>query len=230
MLTELKKKVLQANLELVKNGLVICTWGNVSGIDRDIAIKPSGVAYEQMKIKDIVIVDIEGRIVDGTLNPSSDTPTHLALYRAFHDVMGITHTHSTCATIFAQACCEIPCLGTTHADYFSNAVPVTRYLNQEEVESDYEANTGKIIIERFKNIDPMEIPAVLVAGHAPFTWGSSPEKSVENSVVLEYIAKMALETIRLNPEIKPLPEYILQKHYLRKHGKKAYYGQKGNHS
>jgi L-ribulose-5-phosphate 4-epimerase len=230
MLTDLKQRVWQANQQLVKNGLVCLTWGNVSGIDRDrgyVAIKPSGVSYDILKGEDIVIVDMEGNIVEGSLNPSSDTPSHLALYNAFQEIMGITHTHSLYATMFAQACREIPCMGTTHADHFAGAIPVTRFINKEEVDQDYEANTGKVIIERFDGVNPMAIPAVLVAGHGPFTWGGSPEKSVENSVVLEEIAKMALGTLRINPKLKPLPDYIRQKHYLRKHGKDAYYGQKG---
>jgi L-ribulose-5-phosphate 4-epimerase len=228
---ELKERVWQANQHLVKNGLVMLTWGNVSGIDREqgiVAIKPSGVSYQILKTEDIVVVDMNGGIIEGKLNPSSDTSTHLALYHAFKEIKGITHTHSTYATMFSQACREIPCLGTTHADNFADRIPLTRFISEEELDRDYEASTGQVIIERFININPMEIPAVLVAGHGPFTWGASPEKSVENSIILEQVAKMALGTLQLNSSVNPLPGYILKKHYLRKHGKDAYYGQKGH--
>jgi L-ribulose-5-phosphate 4-epimerase len=230
MINDLKARVWRANQQLLSYGLVTLTWGNVSGIDRRqglVVIKPSGVGYDSLKIEDMVVVDLDGKVVAGKLNPSSDTATHLALYRAFKEIIGVTHTHSSYATMFAQACREIPCFGTTHADNFAGAIPVTRFINNQEVDQDYEANTGKVIIERFADSDPMEIPAVLVAGHGPFTWGTSPEKSVENSVILEEVAKIALGTLQLHADQNPLPDYILQKHYLRKHGKDAYYGQKG---
>lgn len=229
MLDKLKKEVLQANLDLVKHGLVTLTWGNVSGICRPeglIAIKPSGVEYESLTIKDIVIVNMEGNIVEGKLSPSSDTPTHIELYKTFHEIGGITHTHSTYATMFAQACMEIPCLGTTHADSFNGVIPVTRFLNKDEVSMEYEKNTGKLIIERFNGINPVDIPGVLVAGHAPFTWGKNAIDSVKNSIILERVAQMALGTLQLNPGIHALPEHILHKHYQRKHGPNSYYGQK----
>ena len=228
MLEELKEKVLNANLLLVKHSLVSLTWGNVSGINREkgfIVIKPSGVEYEKMKIEDMVVVDMEGKKVEGNLKPSSDTATHLELYRAFQAAGGITHSHSEYATVFAQASTEIPCFGTTHADNFYGNIPVTRFLSEEEVNTAYELNTGKVIIERFKDLDPISIPAVLVAGHAPFTWGNDPEDSVKNNLVLEKIAKMALNSLLLKPELKSLPEYLLKKHHMRKHGEDAYYGQ-----
>lgn len=229
ILDKLKKEVLQANLDLVKHGLVTLTWGNVSGISRAeglIAIKPSGVEYESLSIKDIVIVNMEGNIVEGKLSPSSDTPTHIELYKAFPEVGGITHTHSTFATMFAQACKEIPCLGTTHADSFNGNVPITRFLSKDEVSVEYEKNTGKVIAERFNGINPVDIPGVLVAGHAPFTWGKNAADSLKNSIILERVAQMAMGTFQLNPKIKELPDYILQKHYQRKHGPNSYYGQK----
>ena len=228
MLEELKGKVLNANLSLVKYNLVTLTWGNVSGIDREqglIVIKPSGVEYEKLKIDDMIVVNMEGKIVEGNLRPSSDTPTHIELYKAFSNVGGITHSHSEFATIFAQACKEIPCYGTTHADNFYGNIPVTRFLSEDEVNSNYELNTGKLIIERFGDLDPISIPAVLVAGHAPFTWGKDPEDSVKNNLVLERVAKMALYSLSLKSDLKNLPDYILKKHHLRKHGDNAYYGQ-----
>ncbi len=228
MLEELKEKVLNANLLLVKHSLVSLTWGNVSGINREkgfIVIKPSGVEYEKMKIEDMVVVDMEGKKVEGNLKPSSDTATHLELYREFQAAGGITHSHSEYATMFAQASMEIPCFGTTHADNFYGNIPVTRFLSEEEVEKDYELNTGKVIVERFKDLDPISIPAVLVAGHAPFTWGDDPEDSVKNNLVLEKVAKMALNSLLLKPGLKSLPEYLLKKHHMRKHGEDAYYGQ-----
>jgi len=228
MLEELKEKVLNANLLLVKHSLVSLTWGNVSGINREkgfIVIKPSGVEYEKMKIEDMVVVDMEGKKVEGNLKPSSDTATHLELYRAFQAAGGITHSHSEYATVFAQASMEIPCFGTTHADNFYGNIPVTRFLSEEEVNTAYELNTGKLIIERFKDLDPISIPAVLVAGHAPFTWGNDPEDSVKNNLVLEKVAKMALNSLLLKPGLKSLPEYLLKKHHMRKHGEDAYYGQ-----
>jgi L-ribulose-5-phosphate 4-epimerase len=228
MLEELKEKVLNANLFLVKHSLVTLTWGNVSGVDREqelIVIKPSGVEYEKLMIRDMVVVNMDGRVVEGNLKPSSDTPTHIELYKAFPEIGGVTHSHSEYATIFAQAVMEIPCLGTTHADNFYGNIPVTRFLTENEVNSNYELNTGKLIVERFKDLDPISIPAVLVAGHAPFTWGKDPEDSVKNNLVLERIAKMALHSLSLKPDLNDLPYYILKKHHLRKHGENAYYGQ-----
>jgi L-ribulose-5-phosphate 4-epimerase len=229
MLEKLKEKVLNANLALVKYNLVTLTWGNVSGIDRKkglIVIKPSGVDYEKMRSEDMVIVDLNGKKIEGRLNPSSDTPTHIELYKAFPNIGGISHSHSEYATIFAQASMEIPCFGTTHADHFNGPIPVTRFLTEKEVNSEYELNTGKIISERFKALDPESIPAVLVAGHAPFAWGKDPEDAVENNLVLERVAKMAWNCLALKPDLKKLPEYIQKKHHERKHGDNAYYGQK----
>ena len=229
MLEELKEKVLKANLALVKYNLVTLTWGNVSGIDREkglVVIKPSGVDYERMKAEDMVVVDLTGKRIEGKLNPSSDTPTHVELYKSFQKIGGISHSHSEYATIFAQASMEIPCFGTTHADHFNGPVPVTRFLTEEEVNSGYELNTGKLIAERFKDLDPVSVPAVLVAGHASFAWGKDPEDSVKNNLVLERVAKMALNCLSLKVDLKDLPDYIQKKHYERKHGKNAYYGQK----
>jgi L-ribulose-5-phosphate 4-epimerase len=229
MIDELKERVLQANLALVKYGLVTLTWGNVSGIDREkklIAIKPSGIDYDKMTANDIVVVNLDGEAIEGKWRPSSDTATHIELYKAFPEIGGVTHSHSECATAFAQACKEIPCYGTTHADHFSGTIPVTRFLTEDEAKSAYELNTGKVIIERFAGINENEIPGVLVAGHAPFTWGKDPMDSVKNNLVLERVAKMALQGKVLNPEIKELPKYILNTHYQRKHGPNAYYGQK----
>jgi L-ribulose-5-phosphate 4-epimerase len=229
MLEELKEKVLKANLALVKYNLVTLTWGNVSGIDREkglVVIKPSGVDYERMKAEDMVVVDLNGKGIEGKLNPSSDTPTHVELYKSFQKIGGISHSHSEYATIFAQASMEIPCFGTTHADHFNGPVPVTRFLTEQEVNSGYELNTGKLIAERFKDLDPISVPAVLVAGHASFAWGKDPEDSVKNNLVLERIAKMALNCLSLKVDLKDLPDYIQKKHYERKHGKNAYYGQK----
>ncbi len=228
MLNELKEKVLKANLDLVKYGLVTLTWGNVSGISRGeglVVIKPSGVSYEKLTSEDMVVVDLDGKTVEGKFRPSSDTPTHIILYKAFETIGGITHSHSEYATTFAQACKEIPCFGTTHADHFNGPVPVTRFLTEEEVNSGYELNTGKLIVERFANLDPESVPGVLLAGHAPFTWGKDPEDSVKNNLILERIAKMALGSLQLNTSLTSLPEHILKKHYLRKHGPDAYYGQ-----
>jgi L-ribulose-5-phosphate 4-epimerase len=228
MLEELKNTVLEANLNLVKYNLVTLTWGNVSGIDRSknlIVIKPSGVDYGEMTVDDLVVLDLNGKIIEGSKRPSSDTATHIELYKAFPVIGGITHSHSEYATIFAQACKEIPCFGTTHADQFYGPVPLTRFLTEEEVNSGYELNTGKIIIERFKNLDPVATPGVLLSGHAPFTWGKNPVDSVKNNLVLERIAKMALFSLQLNNKLEELPDYILKKHYLRKHGPDAYYGQ-----
>jgi L-ribulose-5-phosphate 4-epimerase len=229
MLNDLKKQVWQANLDLIQNGLVILTFGNVSGIDHKkglVVIKPSGVFYEKMRPEDMVVVDLDGKIVEGRLNPSSDTPTHLELYKAFKDIGGISHAHSEYASAFSQARREIPCLGTTHADHFNGPVPVTRFLTAGEVKEGYEINTGKVIIERFAGLKPLEIPAVLVAGHGAFSWGKTPAEAVINNVALEKVAKMAIMTRLANPGVKDLPAYILRKHYLRKHGPQAYYGQK----
>jgi len=228
MLKQLKQKVLQANKDLVKYNLVTLTWGNVSGIDRKknlIVIKPSGVDYNKLKIEDMVVIDLDGKVIEGKLKPSSDTPTHLELYKNFKDIGGITHSHSIHATIFAQACKEIPCYGTTHADYFYGSIPVTRFLTEKEVEVNYELNAGKIIVERFKNLDPEVTPGVLLAGHAPFTWGKTPAESVKNNLILERIAQMAYSAKQINPGLKALSNYIIKKHYLRKHGPNAYYGQ-----
>jgi L-ribulose-5-phosphate 4-epimerase len=229
MLDPLKKKVFQANMELVHYGLVTRTWGNVSAIDRlerRVVIKASGVEYESMTAKDMIVVDMDGNVVDGAFRPSSDTPTHLELYKAFPDVGGIAHTHSVYATMFAQACREIPCLGTTHADHFLGPIPVTRFLTADEVRGGYEHATGKVIIERFAGMDPSATPGVLVAGHAPFVWGRSARSAVHNSLIMERIAQMALGSLLLNPDIAALPAHIQQKHYQRKHGPHAYYGQK----
>lgn len=231
MLKQLKQKVLEANLELVTKGLVIYTWGNVSGIDREkglVVIKPSGVSYEGMSIEHMVVVDLDGNIVEGDLNPSSDTPTHLVLYKAFPQIGGIVHTHSTWATQWAQAGKGIPCFGTTHADYFYGEIPCTRPLTEEEIKGAYEAETGNVIAETFKDLNPMHMPAVLVNGHGPFTWGKDAGNAVFNSVVLEEVAKMAHNSLMLNPGLKGIPQTLLDKHFLRKHGANAYYGQKGN--
>jgi len=228
MLGELKKEVLHANLELQNKKLVIYTWGNVSGIDRErglIVIKPSGVAYDDLTVDDLVVLDLEGNVVEGKLRPSSDTPTHLELYRQFKDIGGVVHTHSLWATIWAQAQKAIPCRGTTHADYFYGEIPCTRPLTQDEVETDYETNTGKVIVERFSDLDYKQVPAVLVAEHAPFVWGKDAEEAVHNSVVLEQVAQMAYLTKELSNSDQPISGYVLDKHYLRKHGPGAYYGQ-----
>jgi len=229
MYEELKKIVLEANLELQRRQLVIYSWGNVSGIDRSsgiVAIKPSGVPYEELTFDKIVLVDLEGKVIEGDLNPSSDTPTHLELYRSFESIGGICHTHSPNATMWAQACKAIPCFGTTHADYFYGDVPVTDVMTKEQVQTDYELNTGKIIVQLFGDIDPKQMPAVLVANHGPFTWGDNPYKAVEATVVLEHIAATALGTITINPDKGAVSDTLLDKHYLRKHGDNAYYGQK----
>ncbi len=229
MLEALKTEVFKANLELVKYGLVTLTWGNVSGINRAeglIVIKPSGIDYEKMTVNDMVTVDIDGKLVEGKWRPSSDTPTHLTLYEKFTKIGGIAHSHSEYATAFAQACREIPCYGTTHADHFDGRIPVTRFLTEEETIKNYEHYTGQVIIERFANLIPNDMPGVLVAGHAPFTWGKDPRDSVKNSLVLERVAKMALNSLLLNKDIEEIPKYILKKHYSRKHGPDAYYGQK----
>jgi L-ribulose-5-phosphate 4-epimerase len=228
MLDKLKRDVWKANLDLVRHGLVVLTFGNASGIDRKrglVAIKPSGVGYEDMKSEDMVLVGLDGRVIGGHLRPSSDTPTHLALYRAFPAIGGIVHAHSPSATAFAQARMPIPCLGTTHADHFAGPVPVTRMPRKSEVEADYEAATGAVIVERFARLDPSALPAVLVASHGPFAWGRTPGEAVHNAVSLELVASMALVTRQLNPRAPALPAYVLRKHHERKHGPKAYYGQ-----
>jgi L-ribulose-5-phosphate 4-epimerase len=228
MLEKLKEEVFRANLDLVKHGLVIMTWGNVSGIDWEsglMVIKPSGVSYDKMTPGDMVVTDLDGNVMEGILNPSTDAPTHRALYRAFPGIGGIVHTHSTHATAWAQACRAIPCLGTTHADHFYGAVPVTRKLKEEETANDYEYNTGLVIAETLKGRDPMTMPAVLVASHGPFTWGTSPSDAVHNAVVLEEVARMAAISAAL-AETREIESHLLDRHYLRKHGKNAYYGQK----
>lgn len=228
MLEELKQKVCAANLELKQRGLIICSWGNVSGIDRKkgiVAIKPSGVSYDELTAERIVLVDLDGKVVEGDMNPSSDTATHLELYCNFENIGGVCHTHSTNATVWAQACKAIRCLGTTHADYFYGDVPVTACMPDDYIENDYELNTGRIIVETFANIDPDRIPAVLVANHGAFTWGATVEKSVESAVVLEQIAEMALKGEILAPGKEAISKTLLDKHYLRKHGNDAYYGQ-----
>ena len=229
MYDKLKEEVCQANVELERQKLVICSWGNVSGIDRAtgvVAIKPSGVAYNELTPDKIVLVDLAGNVIDNGFKPSSDTMTHIELYRSFSDIGGICHTHSPNATIWAQACQGIPCFGTTHADYFYGTVPVTKILTKDEIKNCYELNTGKAIVRRFAEIDPMQMPAVLVANHGPFTWGRDAAGCVEAAVILEQIAAMALGTFTINPKQKSISKALLDKHYLRKHGKDAYYGQK----
>ncbi len=228
MLNDLKHKVFEANLELVKRNLVIYTWGNVSAIDRTeelIVIKPSGVTYENMTPFDMVVVDLDGNVVDGHLNPSSDTLTHIELYKAFKEIGAIVHTHSTHAVAWAQACRPIPVYGTTHADHFYGPIPCTRVLTQQEVESAYEKETGKVIVDAMKDLDPMNIPGVLVGNHGPFAWGETPAKAVYNAVVLEEVARIAWISEQLGIK-EPIPGYVLDKHFKRKHGKDAYYGQK----
>jgi L-ribulose-5-phosphate 4-epimerase len=229
MLEELKIKVCDANIELKRQHLVLYSWGNVSGIDRTngiVAIKPSGVPYDDLKPDHIVLLDLSGRIIESKMSPSSDTPTHLELYRQFDCIGGICHTHSCYATMWAQACKEIPCLGTTHADNFYGSIPVTALMTSEEIKKDYELNTGKVIIERFRHLDPLQIQAVLVANHGPFTWGIDVSKAVENAVVLEEISQITFGSLQLNANQQAISELLLSKHYLRKHGKDAYYGQK----
>ena len=230
MLEQLKQEVCEANLEVHKRGIVIYTWGNVSGIDRasdNMVIKPSGVAYENMTAEDMVVVNVQtGEIVEGKWKPSSDTATHLELYRAFPEIGGITHTHSVNAVAFAQAGLAVPALGTTHADYFYGDVPCTRELTEQEVKEAYEINTGKVIVETLSSLDAeiMAVPAILVKSHGPFTWGKNAADSVYHAVVLETVAKMAMKTMQLNPQSE-LKQYVLNKHYFRKHGVDAYYGQ-----
>lgn len=228
MLEELKEKVFKANLDLVKHGLVIFTWGNVSGIDRDknlVVIKPSGVSYDAMTADDMVVVDLNtGNVVEGSLKPSSDTPTHLELYRAFPEIGGVVHTHSTYATAWAQAGIDLPNIGTTHADYFHDAVPCTRDMTESEVKGDYELETGNVIIERFEGLNPVHTPGVLVKNHGPFAWGTDPADAVHNAVVLEQVAKMASIAYTVNPNLTMNP-LLVEKHFSRKHGPNAYYGQ-----
>ena len=230
MLEELKKQVCDANLQLVAEGLVIQTWGNASAIDREhalVVIKPSGAPYAGMRPEQMVVVSLEtGNVVESRLKPSSDTPTHLVLYRAFKDIGGIVHTHSLFATAWAQARKSIPAYGTTQADYWHGDVPCARALTPKEIKGDYEENTGGVIVERFKKLNPLDHPAVLVASHGPFTWGRDVEEAVHNAVVLEFIARLAGETLRINPGTRPMPSVLLGKHFLRKHGSQAYYGQK----
>jgi L-ribulose-5-phosphate 4-epimerase len=227
MLEELKEKVFRANLELVKHGLVIFTWGNVSGIDREsglVVIKPSGVEYDTMKVEDMVVVNLDGKVVEGDLRPSSDTPTHLALYKAFPEIGGVVHTHSTYATAWAQAGIDLPNIGTTHADYFHNAVPCTADMTEAEVKGEYELETGNVIIKRFEGMNPIHTPGVLVKNHGPFTWGKTPHEAVHNAVVLEQVAKMASIAYLVNPALTMNP-LLVEKHFNRKHGPGAYYGQ-----
>jgi len=228
MLEELKDKVCRANLDLVRHGLVIFTWGNVSAIDRSyglVVIKPSGVSYDDMKPSDMVVVDLDGNVVEGDLNPSSDTPTHLALYRAFPEIGGIVHTHSTYATAWAQAGKDIPNIGTTHSDYFHEAIPCTGDMTEQEVRGEYELETGNVIVRRFRGMNPMQTPGVLVKNHGPFAWGKDAADAVHNAVVLEQVAKMAFIAYSVNPDLTMNP-LLVEKHFLRKHGPGAYYGQK----
>ncbi|HEY4612648.1 MAG TPA: L-ribulose-5-phosphate 4-epimerase [Bacteroidota bacterium] len=230
MLQQLKEQVCEANLRLVSEGLVILTWGNASAVERKeglMVIKPSGVPYGSMKPELMVVISLKtGEVVESDLVPSSDTPTHLELYRAFKNIGGIVHSHSLYATAWAQAGRGLPAYGTTHADHFYGAIPCTRVMKRSEIEHNYERNTGRIIVERFKKIDPLNMPAVLVAGHAPFVWGRSLDDAVKNAVVLEQVARMASETLSVNPKQRPLAKALLEKHFLRKHGPGAYYGQK----
>ena len=233
MLEELKQKVYEANMELPRRGLVTYTWGNVSGIDREkglFVIKPSGVEYDELKPEDLVVMDLQGNKVEGDMNPSSDTKTHLVLYNAFPQLGGIVHTHSPYAVAWAQAGRDIPCYGTTHADYFYGPIPCARHLTQEELDEDYEMNTGKLIVEEFqaRGIDPVAVPAVICHSHGPFTWGKDAAQAVYHAVVLEEVAKMAMFTRQVDPSAAPAPQRIQDKHYMRKHGPNAYYGQ-GKH-
>lgn len=228
MLESLKKDVYEANMELQAKGMVIYTWGNVSGIDREkqlVVIKPSGVDYDEMKPDDMVVVDLEGNVVEGHYKPSSDTETHLVLYRKYPAIGGIVHTHSTWAVTFAQAGMAVPAFGTTHADYFYGDIPCTRELTETEIAEAYERNTGKVIVETIGDKDPMAVPGILVKNHGPFAWGKTPSGSVYNTVVLDKVAEMAYKTMTLNPEVNRVSQYLLDKHYFRKHGANAYYGQ-----
>lgn len=230
LLARLREEVLEGNLELVRKGLVLYTFGNASGIARDqglVAIKPSGVPYEKLKPADMVVTDLDGKIVEGDLRPSSDLPTHLCLYRTFSAIGGVAHTHSEFATAWAQAGRPIPCFGTTHADYFHGSVPVTDYLSEDEIESGYEQNTGLAICRTFRDADPEGVPAVLVRGHAPFCWGGDVATAAHNAVILESVARMAYYTVGLAADADALPRALHDKHFLRKHGSKAYYGQVG---
>ncbi len=231
MLEELKKKVYEANMALPKHGLITFTWGNVSGIDREkglVVIKPSGVEYDTMKVEDMVVLDLDGNVVEGHYKPSSDTPTHLALYKAWPEVGGVVHTHSRNATTYAQAGLDIVAGGTTHGDYFYGDIPCTRYMKDKEIAGEYELETGNVIIETFaeRKINPMDIPAVLVRSHGPFTWGTDPSNAVHNAVVLEEVAYMAMHSAMLLGDVPCMQQTLLDKHYLRKHGANAYYGQK----
>jgi L-ribulose-5-phosphate 4-epimerase len=231
LLQSLREQVLEANLELVRRGLVLYTFGNASGIDRAqglVAIKPSGVDYDTMKPADLVITDLSGNIVEGTLRPSSDLPTHLVLYKAFAEIGGVAHTHSEYATSWAQACTPIPCYGTTHADSFYGSVPVTATLSDQDIDSAYEENTGHAIVQAFAGMDPASIPAVLVANHGPFAWGPTAAAAAHNAVILESVARMAYFTQGINRSAKPIARALHDKHFLRKHGKNAYYGQRGS--
>lgn len=229
-LKTLREEVLEANLELVRRGLVIFTFGNASGCDRAserIVIKPSGVPYDRLTAGDLVVTDLEGKIVEGNLRPSSDLPTHVALYRAFPGVSGVVHTHSRYATAWAQSGVEIPCFGTTHADYFRGSIPTTRLMKAHEIESDYEWNTGLVIAKTFANLDPLAMPAVLVAGHAPFCWGRTVTEAAHNAAILEELAHMAYLTVTIRADAAAISETLRDKHFLRKHGPDAYYGQPG---
>jgi len=229
MLESLKQAVLEANLELPKHGLVTYTWGNVSGIDRDkglIVIKPSGVPYDELKAEHMVVLDMDGKKVEGELNPSSDTPTHLVLYKMFEGIGGVVHTHSRWATVFAQAGKGIPAMGTTHADYFYGEIPCTRAMTEEEIKCEYEKHTGDVIVETFKDINPIYVPGVLVKNHGPFSWGKDAHEAVHNAVVMEEVAMMTYHSMILSPDAGPISQCLLDKHFLRKHGPNAYYGQK----
>jgi L-ribulose-5-phosphate 4-epimerase len=228
MLESLKEEVLAANVDIERQNLAKLTWGNVSGIDRErglVVIKPSGVPYSKLKVRDMSGIDLENRVVEGALRPSVDALTHVLLYRAFEGIGGIVHTHSPCAVSFAQAMREIPCFGSTHADHFLGPVPLTRDLTAEETRQDYEGNTGKVIIERFKGLNPLDMPAVLVAHHAPFIWGKTASDALKNAIALESVADMALKTLALNASAALIPDYMLNEHYSRKHGPGARYGQ-----
>ena len=231
MLEQLKKEVYEANMELPRRGLVTYTWGNVSGIDREkglVVIKPSGVEYEDLKPEDLVVLDLEGNVVEGDLNPSSDTKTHLELYKAFPQLGGIVHTHSPHAVAWAQAGSDIPCYSTTHADYFYGPIPCARSLTPAEVDEDYERNTGKVIIETFeeRKLNPVHVPAVICRNHGPFTWGKNAAQAVYHAVVLEEVSKMAMYTRQINAQVESAPQHVQDKHFMRKHGPNAYYGQK----